>query len=273
MPVVGEYGFLCAFLGDVSAQASGTAPRSVQTGQRQAGQKLQCPSGGRRVALADDDEVSHAQDLSPGVLMRPPWQDACLPSIGFIVGPGELSYLAVVGSLYKTLGVPQPAFVPRASMTLVESSLVKLLNRFSWDIPDLMQGPEVLARNLETDGGSSVEEGLARLAERVSREIGDLREELEGSDQQMTGPMDRTRSRIVDEIERLSQKLRNSRQNRQGTGQRQIRRLCSNLRPRGRVQERVLTVLPFLVSHGSELADHLVDAADPFAVSHGVLEL
>jgi uncharacterized protein YllA (UPF0747 family) len=67
--------------------------------------------------------------------------------------------------------------------------------------------------------------------------------------------------------------MRRSRQNREGTGLRQVRRLCSNLRPRGRLQERALTVVPFLVSHGQQLSRALVDAADPFAVAHGVLEL
>jgi NTP pyrophosphatase (non-canonical NTP hydrolase) len=63
------------------------------------------------------------------------------------------------------------------------------------------------------------------------------------------------------------------RQNREGTGLRQVRRLCSSLRPRGRPQERVLTALPFLVAHGKELSDLVVDAADPFRLEHGVLEL
>ena len=57
------------------------------------------------------------------------------------------------------------------------------------------------------------------------------------------------------------------------TGLRQIRRLCSNLRPRSRLQERVLNALPFLVSHGTGIAETLVEAADPFAVNHGVVEL
>jgi hypothetical protein len=35
----------------------------------------------------------------------------------------------------------------------------------------------------------------------------------------------------------------------------------------------VLTTLPFLAAHGEMLADHLVEAADPFINGHGVLEL
>ena len=80
-------------------------------------------------------------------------------------------------------------------------------------------------------------------------------------------------AKMQEELKKLQVRLRNQRNNKQGTGTRQIRRLCSSLRPKGRPQERVLTTLPFLATHGEELADHLVEAADPFANGHGVLEL
>ena len=74
-------------------------------------------------------------------------------------------------------------------------------------------------------------------------------------------------------LTKLGGRVRRSRQNREGTGMRQIRRLCSHLRPRGRLQERVLTALPFLVSHGTGLGDALLAGADPFTDDHIVLEL
>ncbi len=50
-------------------------------------------AGGIREPLADGEEAGRPQDLSPGVLLRPLWQDACLPTLGMVVGPGELAYL------------------------------------------------------------------------------------------------------------------------------------------------------------------------------------
>ena len=67
--------------------------------------------------------------------------------------------------------------------------------------------------------------------------------------------------------------MRNARQNREGTGIKQLRRLCNSLRPRSRIQERVFGPLTYLNSYGPRLADELVDAADPFRIDHGVLEL
>lgn len=230
-------------------------------------------TGQRRVPLSDGSSLSRASSLSPGVLLRPLWQDACLPTIASVVGPGELSYLSVAGPLYKRLGVPAPVFVPRASLTLVEPSLKKLLGRFDWDLPDLAKGPTILARSLATEDDNPVEEVLEEIAGSLKREMGKFGSQMKKLDSQMVGPVERTRGKIVEELLKLSGKIKRSRQNREGTGLRQIRRLCSQLRPRGRHQERVLTAVPFLVTHGASLSRDLVEAADPFALEHGVIEL
>lgn len=229
-------------------------------------------SGSQRVQLSDGDNVPRATDLSPGALLRPLWQDACLPTIASVVGPGELSYLSAVGPLYRHLGVPAPVLVPRASLTLVEPSLAKLLQRFNVDIPDLEVGADVLAARLNSNEPDAPEDTLEELAQRLKRELGELGQRVREVDPPMVGPLERTRTKVVDDLGKLASKMRNARQNREGTGLRQIRRLCSNLRPRGRLQERALTAVPFLVAHGPALSRSLIEAADPFALSHGVLE-
>lgn len=231
-------------------------------------------AGGHREPLADGEAVGRAQDLSPGVLLRPLWQDACLPTLGFVVGPGELSYLAVVAPLYRLLGVPVPVFVPRASLTLVEPSLQRLLSRFSLDLPDLDATPERLAeRLLQNAQGSDLEDTIDDLQSRLRGDLEAISQRLVALDASMMGALDRARTKMLEELERLQQKVRNARQNREGTGIRQLRRLCNTLRPRSRPQERVLGPLSYMTSFGPDLAEALIAACDPFRIEHGVLEL
>ncbi len=231
-------------------------------------------TGGHREPLADGEAAGRPQDLSPGVLLRPLWQDACLPTIAFVVGPGELAYLATVAPLYRLLGVPQPVFVPRASLTLVEPSMQRLLTRFSLDLPDLDVSPEKLAeRLLQNAQGSDVEDTIDDVTSRLRGDLDTIGQRLVALDASMLGALDRARTKIVEELERLQQKVRNARQNREGTGIRQLRRLCSSLRPRQRFQERVLGPLSFLNTYGPDLAERLVAAADPFRIEHGIVEL
>ena len=231
-------------------------------------------AGGRRVAIPDGDPLPRPELVSPGVLLRPLWQDACLPTAAYVCGPGELSYLVLSQPLYKLLGVPAPALVPRASITLLEGSLQKLLTRFGWDLADLAQGPEALASAVSRDGATDlVEDRIADLAQHVERGLTAAEEEVRKVDQSLLGPLERSRGKVKEELEKLALKIRNHRQNREGTGLRQIRRLCANLRPRGQLQERVLPALPFLNLHGQSLVPMLVNAIDPFARGHYLVEL
>ncbi|MFY9344638.1 MAG: bacillithiol biosynthesis BshC [Planctomycetota bacterium] len=231
-------------------------------------------AGGRREPLADGEAAGRAQDLSPGVLLRPLWQDACLPTLGFVVGPGELAYLCAVAPLYRLLGVPVPVFVPRASMTIVEPSMQRLLTRFSLDLPDLDQSPDKLAEKLlQSDDGGAIEDALDDLQAKIRTGLDGVGQKLTALDSSMLGALERARNKAVEEIERLQQKVRNARQNREGTGIKQLRRLCSTLRPRNRIQERVLGPVAYLAVWGPRFADMLIDAADPFRIEHGVLEL
>lgn len=231
-------------------------------------------TGGHREPLADGEQFRRAENLSPGVLLRPLWQDACLPTIAFIVGPGELAYLCAVAPLYRLLGVPLPVFVPRASLTLVEPSMQRLLSRFSLDLPDLDQPPEKLAERLLTaDDGGDIEDAIDELQGKLRAALDAVAPKLSALDSSMLAALDRARSKSIEELERLLQKVRNARQNREGTGIKQLRRLCSTLRPRSRVQERVLGPIGYLNAYGAGLAETLIAAADPFRVEHGVLEL
>lgn len=232
-------------------------------------------SGDRREPLADGEEVADHRNMSPGVLLRPLWQDACLPTIGFVVGPGELSYLAAVAPLYRFLGVPQPVFVPRSSLTLVEPSMQRLLTRFSLDLPDLSESPEQLAERLlqAEDGDGDIEDKVDDAKNRLRADLDAVEKMLKTIDSSMVGAVGRARTKSLEELERLQTKVRNARQNREGTGIKQLRRLCNALRPRSRVQERVFGPIGYLNSHGPRLADELIHAADPFRIEHGVLEL
>lgn len=229
--------------------------------------------GKRRQALADNERFSSPENLSPGALLRPLWQDACLPTIGFVVGPGELSYLAVVAPLYRLLGAPQPAFIPRASLTLVEPSMQRILTKFGWDLADLEQGPEKLGAGIKSEAQGGVEDEIDDVATRLRDSLDQIGQRLVTVDASLLSAIDRARTKASDELGKLAQKLRVARQNREGTGLRQIRNLCACLRPRSRLQERVLGPLMFLVTHGPSLGATLVDAADPFSTEHGILEL
>jgi hypothetical protein len=57
--------------------------------------------------------------LSPGAAIRPVLQQAALPCSAFIAGPGERAYHALIGPLYPVAGVAAPRLLPRVAATLL----------------------------------------------------------------------------------------------------------------------------------------------------------
>ena len=70
-------------------------------------------AGGIQVAKADEDwstwAKSNAHQCSPGVLLRPLYQELLLHSIAVVVGPGEWGYWHQLPDVFVNVGVPFPA--------------------------------------------------------------------------------------------------------------------------------------------------------------------
>ncbi|RPI05965.1 MAG: bacillithiol biosynthesis cysteine-adding enzyme BshC, partial [Zetaproteobacteria bacterium] len=99
-------------------------------------------------ALRDTGEIVPAATLhriaretperfSPNVALRPVVQDTLFPTLAYVAGPGELAYFAQLRPVYDLFGVPMPAVVPRATLSLVDPRSARLLERFRLGLREL----------------------------------------------------------------------------------------------------------------------------------------
>mgnify|MGYP002713176403 CR=1 FL=1 len=234
--------------------------------------------GGRRREPLPDGETPHPdRRLSPGVLLRSVWQDVLLPTLATVVGPGEASYLAMTREIYSVLGVPRPPIMPRASITHVERRLWEDLERWNLGLGMLAEGPVILEERISEAEGASLEdtpegalpeEVMRRLADDLKQGMRALEAGVAEVDRNLLLPMARVTSRASSELRKLSDKVAKQRRNQAGTWRQHARRLCGELSPRGRLQERVFPALFFLARHGETFPRSLLAAADPFARDH-----
>ena len=84
------------------------------------------------LALLDSDP----RCFSPNVVLRPLMQDWLLPTAAYVGGPGEVAYFAQYKPIYEWAGVPMPIIFPRASLTITEAKVRKVLDRHAVDIGD-----------------------------------------------------------------------------------------------------------------------------------------
>ncbi len=189
--------------------------------------------------------------LTPAAGLRPVVQDALLPTLAFVVGPGEIAYGAQLREVYWLHGLNQPLLWPRLSVTWLEPNVARLLRRLGATAAEVQAAPEdVLGRALARERGAEAvtSERLAGLDAQLQAVMA----EIAALDPTLVGAAERTRQRVTTRVARLqTQALRAlARAENDRTGQ--LSRLKAHLLPNGTPQEREMNFLTYLLKHGEK---------------------
>jgi bacillithiol biosynthesis cysteine-adding enzyme BshC len=226
-------------------------------------------NGARQVVTASSDkfhaeekswqreELTHLthtepENFSPNALFRPVVQDYLLPTVAFIAGPAELSYIAQSEVIYQHLLGGMPVMLPRAGFTLVDAKAGKLLRKYELSVEDVWAGSQDLRHKMEKQ---SVTGSLAKDFERDQAQIGEmltkLGEKIETLDPTLKGTVEKTKEGIEFHLDKLRRKAGAALDQKAGLLASHEEHLESLLNPHKGLQERELCLLPFLARCGA----------------------
>ncbi len=197
------------------------------------------------LALLDTDPTR----LTPAAGLRPAVQDALLPTLAFVVGPGEIAYGAQLRDVYPLHGLRQPLLWPRLSVTWREPNVTRLLGRLHATAAQVQADPDgVLGRALaaERHAGAVTADRLDALTaslDAITAEIADL-------DPTLVGAAERTRTRTVARVAHLQRLAERALARAENDRSGQLTRLKAHLLPNGTPQEREMNFLTYLLKHG-----------------------
>jgi bacillithiol biosynthesis cysteine-adding enzyme BshC len=207
--------------------------------------------------LRDDPET-----MSANVLLRPVVEAAVLPTVAYVGGPAELAYLALLGPLFATFGVPRPARIPRLSGLLLDERTAKTLGKFGLE-PLALARPEAdLVRDAARD--ALPEDAVAALeALRASLTDGyaALQREVALVDRTLERPVESARNQALAATHDVEKRLLAAQKRSSETSIQQLVKARAALFPDGRPQERVYTVATFLARFGGDVLPALAAAA------------
>ena len=191
------------------------------------------------------------ENFSPNALFRPAVQDYLLPTVAFIGGPAELSYIAQSEVVYRHLLGRMPVMLPRAGFTLVDAKASKLLRKYELDVEDVWAGSQDLRHKMEKQ---SVPGSLAKDFERDQQQIGEmlakLGEKIEALDPTLKATVEKTKEGIEFHLDKLRRKAGMALDQKEGLLAAYVQHLESLLNPHKMLQERELCLLPFLARWG-----------------------
>ena len=196
-------------------------------------------------ARLDDDPAA----LTPAAGLRPVVQDSVLPTAAVVLGPGELRYFAQLRGVYAAHGVPMPLVWPRATATVLEPPVGRILDKYGLDVPAFQADPDGCLERVILDR-SGYAERFRTSGEELERLMTRLLDEVEGIDPTLRGTVDRGRGYLETTLCRLRGKTAAALARQDDITRSQFERLRSHLLPLGQPAERVLSPFSHILKFG-----------------------
>lgn len=218
--------------------------------------------------------VSQPGKWSAGALVRPLVQDAVFPTCAYVGGYGELGYHAQLGPARDACGQPRTPFLPRVSMSLVDSDTRYALGRVEATVETILRAKgQFQPPEIDLDAEPQVVKDLRKVTGQITTQLMEHKSGLAKIETALGITLKRTAKQVERSIEKVIDKAMRVQKNNTGKGVRQARRVNSMLYPRDVPQERLLGPFQFVARFGRDFVPSLW-AEVPFAsTEHLVLNL
>jgi bacillithiol biosynthesis cysteine-adding enzyme BshC len=249
-----------------------------QDGRREAlrasGEKFKAGKKGYTLAELMERLEREPEAFTPSALLRPVVQDALLPTAAYVGGPAEVAYYAETEVLYRKLAGRMPAILPRASFTIVEPHVKRLLRKYKMSLRDIFEGRQAVRSALAK---GSLPSGLSRRfaadEREMTRSLEKYRAFLQKLDKTLVGALETAERKIAYQLTRLKTKAGRAEGFRKGVIEKHEKILMESLWPEKALQEREVCLVPMLARYGMELLDELEEHAADVPARHCVVTL
>lgn len=201
--------------------------------------------------------------ISPNVLLKPVVQSSVFPVCVYVAGPGEAGYYAQIKRLFEHFDVAMPIVHPRASLTLVENKVRAIMERYSISFQQLLADTEkVINELIKGSFPDNLETKFGEAKEGIKNQLNFLSRELETFEPSLKKTLKLSFGKIDYELKELEKKVFQAHKKRNSILTSQIHKAKTNLFPDGKLQERQLSILPYLTKYGFKFIDFLYDNID-----------
>ena len=211
-----------------------------------------------------DEIETHPDRFSPNVFLRPILQDALLPTVGYVAGPGETAYYAQMKTMYRCFDMEMPIIFPRLSATLVEPAIDRIMGELPFEFHKYGSRIEDLESAYVEKTDQHDIEGIFEEWQARVEEISDHRKkDVAEIDPTLEAAAEKATSIYINELNKLKGKVYRSVKKQDQTQLDRIRRIKANLFPGDGLQERTVAGIFFMNKYGVDIWDKLLNTLDP----------
>jgi bacillithiol biosynthesis cysteine-adding enzyme BshC len=212
--------------------------------------------------------------FSPNVILRPLMESFLFPTVVHVGGPHEIAYYAQLRDVFDHFNIPMPFLLPRATLTLVEGRIERLLKKHDLSLPVLQDDPDtVVSQVLRRSLPKTFVFKQQRILQTILKNFTELKELVSTLDPTLTPRVGGTEGLVKKQMEEMERLLLRSFKRRNREIQTQVLRVLAHVLPRGEFQERVYGFVPYLCRHDLALIDLIAAAIDGPGWQHRLLYL
>lgn len=206
--------------------------------------------------------ASHPEQLSNNVLTRPLMQEYLFPVLSTVLGPGEISYWAMLKEGFEAAGMKLPVIVPRIQMTLIEGTVQKQMSKFGWELHDVVNDFEAKKQAwLQEQDELQLNAKFEQVKEEFEKLYQPLLDAAASVHPGMKNLGETNKSKILEQIEFMRKRTEGAFEQQFQASIRQMDRIYLSLMPLGKPQERVYNVMMYLNRHGFDWLEELVSTS------------
>ncbi len=220
--------------------------------------------------------IAHEQPelLSPNVALRPICQDTLLPTIAYVAGPSEIAYFAQLKKVYQYFGLTMPVVYPRASVTLIEDKVDRLLEKYQLELPEFFSSiDKVHAKVIDQVSEVNIDEMFKEAGQRINDLIREMHFGVNYIDPTLLGALENVSEKFQQQLDVLRDKIVEAQQRKHEVALRQIAKITHTTLPNKNFQERELNILHFLNKHGLDFPKSLFQEIPIDQFKHQIIRM
>jgi bacillithiol biosynthesis cysteine-adding enzyme BshC len=220
-----------------------------------------------------DDEMKreideHPERFSPNVVLRPVYQEAILPNLAYIGGPGEAAYWLQLKFVFQAHAVDFPMIVLRNSVMLMKTATLHKLTKKGISIEQLfLKEEELIKAFISEEYPLNLEEQVAHLDAIAQQSI----EMVMPFDNKIAADLIKWKVGMNEYMERARKEIFRKKKEKSDEGIQQLLEMRNGLFPAGAPQERQHTLLQHTGDYYAYFIEGVAKSIQPLSHSMDIL--
>lgn len=195
-----------------------------------------------------------AYDFSPNVVLRPLFQEFCIPNVAYIGGGGELAYWLERKSQFKHYNLAFPILIRRNSALIVDKRDAKTIAEMNLDYSDIFDDENAVINRYITNLDQETLSFKDQIKE-TEDSFKALAEKAEKIDASLVASLNAAAAKQVKIIEQFESRLKRSLKQKEEIKVKRISKMHQALFPSNGLQERNKNIFEFLGKYGLDFID------------------